>query len=66
MLELEWEKLEIGSKDGLKFLQRAKAPGGWLIWLSKDKPLPGDKAPPSGLMFYADPNHKWNGSFLPK
>ena len=66
MLELEWEKLEMGSKDGFQFLQRAKVPGGWLIWLSSDKPLPDDKAPSSGLMFYADTDHKWNGSFLPK
>ena len=66
MLEPEWEKLEMGSKDGWNFLQRAKVAGGWLIWLSKDKPLPDDKAPSSGLMFYADPDHKWNGSFSPK
>jgi hypothetical protein len=56
MLELEWEQLEMGSKDGFKFLQRAKVPGGWLIWLSVDKPPSDDKAPSSGLMFYADPD----------
>jgi len=67
MLEqLEWEKLEMGGKDGYIFLQRAKTPGGWLIWLSSDMALSDDKAPSSGLMFYADPDHKWNGSFLPK
>ncbi len=34
-------------------LQRAKLPGGWLV-----------KLQPTGICFYPDPGHKWDGSTL--
>ena len=66
MFELEWEKLEMGSKDGYEFLKRAKTEGGWLIWLAREKETPDDRAPRSGLLFHPDPDHTWDGRFRQK
>jgi hypothetical protein len=54
---LKWE--EIKSHDGLHFVSvyRAKVPGGWLVRIMQ--------CDGSGLTFYPDPEHEWDGSSLP-
>ena len=37
-----------------RVIMRAKVPGGWLVIYNK-----------SDICFYADPDHKWDGSALP-
>jgi hypothetical protein len=57
--QLVWHKLNSSSADGRFFkvgnVYRAKVPGGWLV-------LVVDNA--SGLTFYPDPKHNWDGSSL--
>lgn len=52
-----WEKLE--SRHGTL---RAKVPGGWLVWVSEYHGVEGYS---SGLTFYPDPEHDWDGTSLP-
>lgn len=47
---MKWEKLK-GNVYGTK---RCKVPGGWLVIVYG-----------SGMAFYPDPEHKWDGSSLP-
>jgi hypothetical protein len=55
--QLVWEKLN--SNGGGFALQsdvhRAKVPGGWLVLVNH---------PTTGLTFYPDPEHKWDGGSL--
>ena len=55
--QLVWEKLN--SRGGgvlLKWdVHRAKVPGGWLVLVIHNT---------TGLTFYPDPEHKWNGGSL--
>ncbi len=40
-----------------RFMARAKVPGGWLVGI-------GGNGMFSGITFYPDPHHKWDGSSL--
>ncbi len=57
--QLVWQKLSSSSAEGRIFklgnVYRAKVPGGWLI-------LVADNA--TGLTFYPDPQHHWDGASL--
>jgi hypothetical protein len=59
-MTLRWE--EIMSR-GLGFATtfRANVPAGWFVFI---KDSPGQYAY-SGLTFYPDPEHKWDGNSLP-
>ena len=48
-----FEDLGVDSIAG-KSIMRSKVPGGWLVIYNK-----------SNIVFYADPNHEWDGSALP-
>ena len=55
--QLLWEELKSSRTDGgiLKLdwtVHRAKVPGGWLVLVMHNT---------SGLTFYPDPEHKWDG-----
>lgn len=56
---LVWHKLNSSSAESRVFklgnVYRAKVPGGWLV-------LVADNA--TGLIFYPDPEHKWDGGSL--
>ena len=52
MSDLHWEFL-----DGKFSMARAKVPGGWLLVINWGSG--------TGMTFYPDPNHKWNGESLP-
>ena len=56
---LVWHKLNSSSAEGRVFklgnVYRAKVPGGWLV-------LVADNA--TGLTFYPDPEHNWDGGSL--
>jgi hypothetical protein len=52
MPKFTWEPLD-ASPD----TRRAKVPGGWMVMI-----WAGDG---SGITFYPDPNHSWNGGSLP-
>jgi len=56
---LVWQKLNSSSADGRIFklgnVYRGKVPGGWLV-------LVADNA--TGLTFYPDPEHNWDGGSL--
>jgi hypothetical protein len=47
---MKWEKL----KSDFKGTHRCKVPGGWFVIVYG-----------SGVTFYPDPEHKWDGSSLP-
>ena len=54
---LLWEELKSSRAGGGMFkldwdVHRAKVPGGWLVLVIHNT---------SGLTFYPDPEHKWNG-----
>jgi hypothetical protein len=51
---IKWERLKSEGFD----IYRAKVPGGWLVWATAG----GGEV---GMIFYPDPDHKWNGSSLP-
>ena len=55
--QLVWEKLN--SHEGGVLLHwdvhRAKVPGGWLVLVIHNT---------TGLTFYPDPEHKWNGGSM--
>ena len=55
-MALVWEKLNTSGTGFLNMLQtwRAKVPGGWLV-----------AAIETGMTFYPDPQHLWDGSSLP-
>ena len=57
--QLVWHKLNSSSADGRIFklgnVYRAKVPGGWFV-------LVADNA--TGLTFYPDPDHNWDGGSL--
>ena len=57
--QLVWHKLNSASAEGRVFklgnVYRAKVPGGWFL-------LVADNA--TGLTFYPDPEHKWDGACL--
>lgn len=40
-----------------RLLARAKVPGGWLVGIGANQMF-------SGVTFYPDPQHKWDGSSL--
>ena len=57
--QLVWHKLN-SSSAGDEFFKlgdvyRAKVPGGWLVLVTNNA---------RGLMFYPDPEHKWDGGSL--
>jgi len=52
MRKLNFEKLDVGA---VSFrVNRAKIPGGWLVFASSN-------SGGGGLTFYPDPQHKWDG-----
>lgn len=51
---MEWENL--ASKDRYSLFMRAKVPGGWLVLAACGTN--------SGLTFYPDPAHEWDGTSL--
>lgn len=55
--KLMWEKLNSKRARGLLGweVHRAKVPGGWLILVMHNT---------SGVTFYPDPEHKWDGGSL--
>ena len=58
---LLWEELESARMGGGVFglgwsIHRAKVPGGWLVGVMHNT---------SGLTFYPDPGHAWDGGSLP-
>lgn len=58
---LSWERIPSEKKGGgfLKLdwdVYRAKVPGGWLVAVMHNT---------SGLTFYPDPQHRWDGTSLP-
>lgn len=58
--QLIWEQLKSSRKEGRFFtlawdVHRAKVPGGWLVLVVHNT---------SGLTFYPDPEHEWDGSSL--
>lgn len=55
--QLVWEQLESSRADGGVFkldwqVHRTKVPGGWLVLVIHNT---------SGLTFYPDPDHRWDG-----
>lgn len=52
--KIEWYMLS--SLHGI-VVYRAKVPGGWLVFVYQDNS--------SGLTFYPDPQHLWDGNSLP-
>lgn len=59
--QLIWEELSSARAGGgmLKLtwsVHRARVPGGWLVLVLHNT---------SGLTFYPDPDHRWDGSSLP-
>jgi hypothetical protein len=55
MPKLKFEKLDVGSTLSVR-MSRAKIPGGWLLVVTSNSG--------SGLTFYSDPQHKWDGNSL--
>jgi hypothetical protein len=58
LMTLKWLRLSEDA-DGGKFTTtfRAKVPGGWLVLI--------EQTDASGIAFYPDPRHEWNGGSLP-
>ena len=54
---IKWEQLKSNRDAHYGFIYRAKVPGGWLVHYV------GYEA--SGLTFYPDPQHKWDGTSPP-
>jgi hypothetical protein len=71
---MNWEHIAVrGLRPGAK-LDRARVPGGWLVWVTESESIDGrtpigvlvdgpSSVPVgfSGLTFYPDPDHAWNG-----
>jgi hypothetical protein len=55
MRKLKFERLDVDSTVSVR-LSRAKIPGGWLLVVTSNSG--------SGLTFYSDPQHKWDGNSL--
>lgn len=55
---IKWEELE--HKVIYVSVYRAKVPGGWFILVVSD----GYAETGTGVTFYPDPDHKWDGSSL--
>ncbi len=56
---LKWEELDHENFMGIaRYTYRTKVPGGWLI-MCKDI-----KGKASGITFYPDPNHEWDGNSI--
>jgi hypothetical protein len=55
MPKLKFQKLDVGSTLPVR-LSRAKIPGGWLVVITSNAG--------SGLTFYSDPQHHWDGNSL--
>jgi hypothetical protein len=55
MPKLKFESLDVGGTVSVR-LSRAKIPGGWLLVVTSNSG--------SGLTFYSDPPHKWDGNSL--
>jgi len=58
--ELVWEELDSSRSEGGMFkldwkVHRAKVPGGWLVLVMHNA---------SGITFFPDPEHKWDGGSL--
>ena len=57
--QLIWHKLNSSSAGGEFFklgdVYRTRVPGGWLVLVTNNA---------RGLMFYPDPEHKWDGGSL--
>lgn len=46
---------------------RAKVPGGWFVQIRDEVGhLKSEPAPLGAAFFYPDPEHKWDGSSLPR
>ena len=66
-MALVWEQLErdtkevnvpfVGKFNPAEIVKRAKVPGGWLVLIMTHNG--------SGVTFYPDPNHLWDGNSLP-
>lgn len=58
--QLVWHKLNSSSAGGEFFklgdVYRSKVPGGWLVMVTNNA---------RGLMFYPDPDYRWDGGSLP-
>jgi hypothetical protein len=55
MPKLKFESLNVGGTVSAR-LSRARIPGGWLVIVTSNSG--------SGLTFYSDPQHKWDGNSL--
>ena len=55
MPKLKFEKLDVGATLSVR-MSRARVPGGWLLVVTSNSG--------SGLTFYSDPQHKWDGNSL--
>jgi hypothetical protein len=58
--QLLWEELKSSRSGGGTLspgwaLHRTKVPGGWLVLVINN---------PTGLTFYPDPDHKWDGGSI--
>jgi hypothetical protein len=74
---MNWERLAVrGLRPGAT-VDRTQVPGGWLVWVTETDSLNGltplgllssarSSVPVgfSGLTFYPDPDHAWNGTPL--
>jgi hypothetical protein len=57
-MKIKWEGIR-NDGDGVYLgrTHRAKVPGGWFVYVY----CSGD----SGILFYPDPKHEWDGNSLP-
>lgn len=55
---MRWKKIEEDSSGGGTY--RTPVPGGWLIQVI----LSGVDEVATGITFYPDPNHEWDGKSL--
>ena len=56
-----WRRVWTGFVGGSLSVFRSKVPGGWFILIYY---MRGTAT--TGVFFYADPSHEWDGSFLPQ
>jgi hypothetical protein len=59
-MTVHWEQLYSDTSD--LFMYRAKIPGRWLIYVGD---VGAGETGGGGVVFYPDPNHKWDGNSLP-
>ena len=59
-MKLKWEQLEQSPIDETETF-RTKVPGGWLV----KETIINSEGCGTGIAFYPDPNHIWDGGSLP-